>query len=164
MEYKKFPIEFVERTKYLLECYEGDYEVSNALNCTLGLVILPFETNKDFLSHVSLEKLKETLDIEIRYLPNNESYRISDSGELLRRVRNGLSHRHIIPKSSEGNVTGVKIWDYNHRNCPHNESGNDNEQEVYEKCAEVEFEFTNEGLKKFAIFIADKYLEASKSF
>jgi len=162
MEFRKFPIEFVERTKHLLECYKGDYEVSNTLNCTLGLVILPYETNRGFLSNVLLEKLEQTLGIEIRYLRNIENNRISNCRELLRRIRNGLSHRHIIPKSTEGNVTGVTIWDYDRRSCSCNESRNDNEQTVYEKCAEVEFEFTCEGLKEFALFIADKYLEAMK--
>jgi len=163
MEFRKFPIEFVERTKHLLESYKGDYEVSNTLNCTLGLVILPFETNEHFLSHVSLEKLEETLDIEIRYLRSIENYRIYRSAELLRRVRNGLSHRHIIPRSIRGNVSGIIVWDYRVSNCPDSESYASNEQKLYEKCAEVEFEFTCEGLKRFALFIADRYLEASRN-
>ena len=34
MEYRRFSVEFVERTKHLLQEYGGDYEVTNILNCT----------------------------------------------------------------------------------------------------------------------------------
>jgi HEPN pEK499 p136 len=43
MEIVKFDREFVERTKEILISYRGNYELSNALNCLLGLLVLPFE-------------------------------------------------------------------------------------------------------------------------
>ena len=46
MEIKKFKVEFVQRTQSLLTEYQGSSDMSNLINCTLGLIILPYESIK----------------------------------------------------------------------------------------------------------------------
>lgn len=46
-EYTIFPIDFINRTRENLEKYSGKYEVTNLINCCLGLIIIPKQKLKD---------------------------------------------------------------------------------------------------------------------
>ena len=162
MEYKHFPIEFVERTKTLIDEYEGDLEVSNILNCTLGLILLPYqmteEEKRSRFRDLPLDEVKQKTEVKIR--PRSGEYEIMDSAKLVGRVRNGLAHGHINPLSSEGTVTGVVIWDFDPRR---NRCSENSEVKKFEKCAEVEIEFSVEGLRTFALLVAEIYLKRTQS-
>ncbi len=43
----RFHTEFVERTREVIEKYQGEREWTNLLNCTLGLIVLPFKQLED---------------------------------------------------------------------------------------------------------------------
>ncbi len=51
MEYKDFSKNFIERTKDNLRIYSGKCEVTNLINCCLGLIIIPKEILVDKLSN-----------------------------------------------------------------------------------------------------------------
>ena len=42
----EFDIEFMHRTKKIIEGYKGQYNVTLLLNCLLGLIVLPSEFYK----------------------------------------------------------------------------------------------------------------------
>lgn len=43
----KFDTDFVSNTKNIIQNYSGDYDVSNMINCSLGLLIVPYENIKN---------------------------------------------------------------------------------------------------------------------
>jgi hypothetical protein len=56
--------EFVERTRHILKRYRGKYKLSNAINCTLGLIILPNE----MIRRLSLRELQSATGEELSAL------------------------------------------------------------------------------------------------
>lgn len=150
MEIKNFEIEFVERTKKILEEYEGDYDMSIILNCALGLIILPNEkrlTTPSWntklgdiskLPHFELKTFKP-----IKNINNSGGYYPKTLKVLLKKVRNGLAHQNIEPVNKNGKFIGVII-----RNYPPNDHQPD-----------LEVQFSQQELKDFALFIANEYLK-----
>ncbi|MGL5124146.1 MAG: HEPN family nuclease [Fusobacteriaceae bacterium] len=43
----KFSDTILERTKYIIEEYDGNYEVTLLINCTLSLICLPIEDSQN---------------------------------------------------------------------------------------------------------------------
>lgn len=163
--------DFVERTKdILVNGYdffkENDREVTFLLNCLLGLIVTVSENKKDifngriddeFLKFIP-EKLgfvKSKTDgcnlitsdeimnkvlhkVDIKSIENGKKF-------FIEKIRNGIAHQNIEPINESGKWVGVKIWN-------ENKSGN----------KDFEIDFTVEELKKFALKIADDYLEANK--
>jgi hypothetical protein len=148
MEYKKFPIEFVERTKHLLEFYKGDYEVTNLINCLLGLIILPFEVvpsehRIEFWNRMSLEEIKNKAQYEL--LAGSEDS-IRNTYTLVRLIRNAFAHASIGTISIEGEIESVVILEHTRTNSQNR----------------VEIRFSIQGLKELALIIADHYLCENK--
>jgi len=148
MEYKKFPIEFVERTKNLLESYESDYEVTNLINCLLGLIILPFEVasrkyDSDFWNKMSLEEVKNRTQYDL--LVGSEDS-IGDAHNLVRLIRNAFAHASIRTTTNEGEIESVVVVVRSRTS----------------KKSRVEIRFFIQGLKELAIIIADHYLCENK--
>lgn len=153
MEIKKFEIDFVRRTKDLLK-YNGPWDMTNLINCTLGLIILPYEniqenpppfwnteldkiTNLPSFELLRFEPIKEIKGPEFKYYPKTLKV-------LLQKIRHGLAHQNIEPINENGQFTGVIIKNY----YPSN-SGN----------LDLEVHFSQQELKNFALFIADEYLK-----
>ncbi len=147
MEVQKFDIDFVKRTRKLLIEYGGEYELSNLLNCTLGLIILPYEAgNRNDLSHwnesvlevverigfnlIHFKPIKSRKKGIIKYYP--ETFEI-----LLKKIRNGLAHQRIEPLNQDGQFVGVVIQT---------------------EESDLIVEFTRQQLESFAFYICDKYL------
>jgi hypothetical protein len=151
-----FKTEFVDRTKKILLNYEGEYKLSNVINCMLGLLILPYENvrnNPDtfwdtdlyvipsfpvFRIHVFQPVHKVKRGGIIEYYPT--TLRV-----FLQKVRNGLAHQHIQPVNTNGKFTGVVIRNYHNPDT--------------QNILDMEVEFTRKQLEKFALFIADEYLK-----
>ncbi len=153
MEVKNFDIEFVERTKRLLEDYDGSLDFSNLLNCTLGLIILPFEKGQggSIFGTTDLTTIQTQIGFNLhKFNPiksknkNTTQYHTADLDKFLRKLRHGLAHQHIKPINKSGKWVGVKIW---------NEWMDPPPKEV-----DLEVDFTKEQFRKFAIFIAELYL------
>lgn len=153
MEIKKFEIDFVQRTKELLR-YNGPWDMTNLINCTLGLIILPYEniqgspppfwnTELDKIANLPsfklqcFEPIKEMKESGFIYYPKTLKV-------LLQKIRHGLAHQNIEPVNENGQFTGVIIKNY----YPPN-SGN----------LDLEVHFSQRELKDFALFIADEYLK-----
>ena len=155
MEIKKFEIEFVQRTKSLLTDYQGPWDMSNLINCTLGLIILPYETIKG----------KPSLsfwDTELAKIPNLPPFRLSifkpiksikkskvtyyskTLKVLLQKIRNGLAHQRIEPVNQDGKFAGVIMRNY---------------FDDAQTRPDLEVQFSQQELKDFALFIADEYLK-----
>lgn len=155
MEITKFDREFVERTKSIVNDYDGGYEFSNLLNCTLGLIVLPFEILRSdsspywsqeigyisdfpkFTVHIfePIWKLDRTTR---KPIPSPKTLKV-----LLRKVRNGIAHQNIAPSNHEGVFQSVRIWN------------------TFAQKRDVDIEFTQNELRLFAMFIADAYLNTS---
>lgn len=153
-----FDIEFIIRTKKVIQEYKGTYNITLLLNCLLGLIVLPSEYYKR-RSRVFFEK--DTSEFkELSGLLDNATFNptkcknknwIADKKSLknlIKKVRNGVSHQQIECVGNNGKWQGVVLRDINTYN---------------QKNVELEVIWTTEQLKAFALFVADSYLaEISK--
>jgi hypothetical protein len=157
MEIKRFDTDFVSRTKEILLNYQGDYEVSNLINCTLGLIILPYEetnrnnyvffdTNLDQIP--SIPQFQTHLFDPIRKIERGcILYYPKTLKVLLQKMRHGLAHQHVEPINRDGLFDGVIIRNYYNGN---------------KQYLDLEIEFSHVELKKFALFIADQYIAGAE--
>ena len=161
MEIKKFDIDFVRRTRRILTTYNGEYKLSNLINCTLGLIMLPYENIRDCQNALQNPNALWEINIDcISCLPGLElrifnpikkikngviMYYPKTLKVLLQKIRNGLAHQHIEPVNKNGKFIGVKIYNYF-----------DNK---YKTHMDLDVQFTRKQLQNFALFIADEYLK-----
>lgn len=99
---KSFNKEFIERTKSILDKYQGNYEVTLLMNCTLALVCLPIEKLKYSNNYPDLEivsKISENLKSKFE-----NSNNISDLS-LLKILRNGIAHLNLKFINEEKKLT-----------------------------------------------------------
>lgn len=150
MEIKKFEIEFVKRTKDLLLGYEGPWDMSNLINCTLGLIILPYEATRESpppFWETELPNLPFRLEIfdPIQSIKNSKiKYYPKTLAVLLQKIRNGLAHQNIEPVNENGKFAGIIIRNYFGLTKSH---------------LDLKIHFSQQELKKFALFIANEYLK-----
>jgi hypothetical protein len=147
--------DFVIRTQALLRDYKGEYKLSNAINCMLGLIVLPNEmiershnliwelpiteiAELNYLRIKVFKPVKKKRRDEIEYFPKTLQI-------LLKKVRNGLAHQNILPINTNGIFTGISIKNYY--------------GEGRGKILDLEIEFDRRELERFALFISEKYLE-----
>lgn len=148
-----FGTEFVQRTRLLLTEYKGEYKLSNALNCMLGLIVLPnerLEQNNDAIWDTLLENIPEMANLHINAfdpIRNIRRGRITYYPKTLRyflkKVRNGIAHQNIAPINTNKRFTGVTIWNYFGAN---------------KNNMDLNIELNRSELKRFALFVAEKYL------
>jgi len=149
-EINEFETEFVRRTQNLLTDYRGEYKLSNAINCMLGLIIFPNETlehSHNPIWEISVAEIQELNFLRIRVF---EPIRGRSKGEteyypntlkiFLKKVRNGLAHQNITPVNTDGLFTGIIIKNY------------------HGKDLDLEVVFNRQELEQFALFIAGEYL------
>lgn len=148
-----FDTHFIERTRKIIDGYKGAYNITLLLNCLLGLIVLPSEFYKR-QARTFFEKeiadIPELNDI-IQGITFNPTKRIGGKQwtadkknlrNLIKKVRNGVSHQQIECVDNNGNWDRVLIRDFNMHN-------NNN--------LELEVSWTPKQLKQFAIFVADSY-------
>jgi hypothetical protein len=149
---EKFDIEFIERTRIIIDSYDGKYNITLLLNCLLGLIVLPSEFYRKksqtfFDTDISeIDDLKD-LTNGIIFNPTRRKKKrfIEDKktlGTLIKKVRNGISHQQIECTEDGGNWKGVIIRDFN--------IGNNNN-------LELEVRWTTKQLREFAFYVADNY-------
>lgn len=148
-----FDIQFIERTKEVIENYKGTYNITLLLNCMLGLIVLPSEfykrKSRNFFD-VEIDKIQEIQDLTKNILFNPTKRKkntwVEDKRSLknlIKKIRNGVSHQQIECVDENGRWDKVIIRDFNTYN-------NDN--------LELEVSWTPTQLKIFALFVADSYL------
>jgi hypothetical protein len=154
----KFDIQFIERTRKIIDGYKGTYNITLLLNCLLGLIVLPSEfyrrKARTFFD-TDLSEIKELQDLfkTMTFNPTKRQGKnwIADKKNLrnlIKKVRNGVSHQQIECVDDKGKWDKVIIRDFNTYN-------HDN--------LELEVSWKPEQLKRFALFVADNYkLEIEK--
>lgn len=140
---QEFQVDFVKRSINILNNYDGEYPFSNLLNCTLGLIILPFEKGNNI---EVWEKLIEEIDALKGIQINNFSPKYKKNDEpkslinFLRRIRHAFAHQNIFPINENQKFVKVQIT---------NQSNGVEDLNVI---------FNESQLRCFALFIANTYL------
>jgi hypothetical protein len=146
--------EFVERTRQILKTYKGKYKLSNAINCTLGLIVLPNEMLEAFPNPIWDTPIADIADLAYLRIRSFEPIQKKKKNLpvyfpktlkiLLKKIRNGLAHQKIEPvNNAHGLFTGIII-----RNYFGDDAGD----------LDLEIEFNRKELEQFALYIAGKYL------
>jgi hypothetical protein len=141
---KHFEKDFVERTQRILKEYSGKYGVSLLLNCTLGLIVLPYEKiqgNEPKLWQANIDTMPGQPWTKLQFTSKPRTF-----GNLLRTIRNGIAHQRIEPVNQGGRISGVIIRNVTQR-------GKQN----------LEIKFNEAQLKEFALLVANDFLTALRA-
>ena len=124
-----------------MDSYSGEYEVTNLINCCLGLIVIPKQvfhhsipnnnTNDD-IQDVGITEENITLLVDKQYGLRN----------IVGHIRNGIAHGNIEQRSENGEIVGLRIYDKDHATAPDNFS----------------IEFTIEEFKNFAIRFSELFV------
>ena len=149
-----FDIEFINRTKTIITAYKGTYNITLLLNCLLGLIVLPSEyynrRRKTFFS-TDIAEIPELFGLldngtfnptkrkKNQWIDDQQTFK-----NLIKKVRNAVSHQHIKCVGNDGKWESVTFRDVNFFN---------------QNNIELEVTWTTKELKKFALFVADSYLK-----
>jgi hypothetical protein len=121
-----FDTHFIARTRKIIDGYKGTYNITLLLNCLLGLIVLPSEfygrQSRTFFE-TEIANIPELNDIVngITFNPTkrkNGSW-IADKKNLrnlIKKVRNGVSHQQIECVDDNGKWDRVVIRDFNSYN------------------------------------------------
>lgn len=141
MEYPEFKIDFVKRTIEIWEKLSNKtkYEVTLLINCLYGLIVIPTEYNYVFEDY---EKYKEFFIKQLKQYASKWQ-KDKNNGQLVRCMKNALSHLNIDTESENGKIKYIKFKD----------------KEVDADEFHTEIKFTVDNLKTFARKIADYFLE-----
>ena len=185
----EYPKEFVERTiKLINSCYEDvkskELEVTFLLNCLLGLIVATNENieNEEYFTKTKLldkeilpfipktiailntnnlnKKIKEEINKKSLISQLENEFTIENTlnidkydqiknltlKQFIRYLRNGIAHQNLMATSNNEHWKGIRIWNHNN---------------VGIKDFEVEFKISE--LRKFAIFIGEKFIENYES-
>lgn len=155
MSYNNFELDFVERTLSNLQAIKNDskniYEFTNVLNQCYGLLIVPEEFAKRKGIVGKMCKKMEYYGFDKKQVVRFKADKL-DIKNLLRHLRNGLSHGRILPLNFDnGTIAGVKIWDtYSTKD------------HVPNKEIHTIVTFTTEELRTFAIKVAEEYCRVKR--
>ncbi len=151
-------VNFVNRTLEILnDSKKFKRDMSIIINCTYGLLLFPLsiieaEKNSEKKKNSNWWKELPPWNEEIVGFP--EAFAVvkknhpKSLGDLLKKVRDGLSHQSFVPNNDNGKFIGIRI-------VFKRQGGIDG----VEKDIDWTFEANQEQLKAFLIFIAGKYLE-----
>lgn len=142
MEMKDFNIEFVKRTKEIIELtekYYFKYEVTLLINCLTGLISLPTEKtgNKKIdqkFQDTCVNKL-DKMDV-IVYSKDNK--------KIFRCIKNALSHIRIEIMNENKQIAKIEFKDQ------------------WKDDVHTILLFTVDKLREYALFMADTYIEMIK--
>lgn len=119
--YTNFDVQFIERTKSILQDYDRitylnnhvpeKYEVTLFLNCLIGLVVIPSEWygRRDYESSLLSEQIDNSWGIQNTYIQRTDTYSIIG---IVKHIRNAIAHGRIEPFSENmRDITHVEIED-----------------------------------------------------
>ncbi len=118
-EYENFPTDFIKRTREIIDSYSGKRDVTNLINCCLGLIIIPTQKFHTDIPATNAKDDIEDLGIDhekISILADND-YSLST---IIRHIRNGLSHGRIEQRTENRVITGLRIHDKLNDSAPEN--------------------------------------------
>ena len=102
-----FEIEFIKRTKDILNDYKGEHDVSILLNCLLGLLIIPKEQCFKLFPETALDGswgIKE-INVISHTLPS------LNHKNVITKMRNPLAHLRFRPVPIKGKVESISFKD-----------------------------------------------------
>ena len=146
----KYDIELIKRTKKLIQNYNGKYNLTLLMNGILSLIVLPQQHNSRVRRLSFMNQELNGIE-EIDYVLNSPNFYFdrrnfnNDLKNLLNRIRNGIAHQRIEAISKDNKWKGVIIEDYDRNNN-----------------LGLHLELKTSELRKFAFYIADRYLEEAK--
>ncbi len=157
MEYKDFNIDFVERTKEILEKLSNktDFEVTLLINCLFGLIVIPTES-QDLLNDKQKNEYKKYFIEQLNRHISPGQNKVNDD-QSVRFMRNALSHLHFQVGSDGGNISMVKFIDIDF--YKKNNKKKKNRVPYNKPNADTEIELTVDALREFAHEMATKFLE-----
>lgn len=118
MEYEpEFTKSFMSRTLVIVNEYQGPYDATLLINCMLGLLVLPKETLLNKLPDAPFDQFSQC-GIQPNSIKNHGRCDYGHPHELnrrqlIRRMRNAVSHFRVEPFQSPGNVQGFEFKDQN---------------------------------------------------
>lgn len=118
MDYEeKFELDFMSRSREIIEQYQGPYDATLLINCMLGLLVVPKETLFNDIPTIPFESLTGW-GIQPRSIMsigkcNYGHEHLPNLRQLVLRMRNAVSHFRIKPFSLNGNVQGFEFSDLN---------------------------------------------------
>lgn len=93
------------------------YEVTQLINSMLGLLVFP---QQEYFSSIERTPLDQLVADGWPRIRTTEGFRdLADLRELLRYLRNAITHFNIEFVAPEGQIEGIRVW-----NCPDGKSGN----------------------------------------
>jgi hypothetical protein len=153
-------VNFVKRTQKIIKEYEGNLEYSLLINCTLGLILLPVEVNKQkklsFLQHDinEIDIIRDIFNKDKRHIFNPTKYNKKEKNyekasknlmSFLYHLRNGLAHlANAEANNKDGEWISVRLKDTNRFN-------NNN--------VELEITIEKDDLKALAMFLSNEYIK-----
>ena len=155
-----FKRDFVSRSKENLCNFPREHDVTDLINYSLGLIMLPFEEfenafEKDPLwqqPYDSVPLIKEMKEIIFRPIKGISKkgvleYYPKDLITFVRKFRNGLAHLHIEPRNGDRKWIAMRVYN------------------VFPQTKEIDFDFelSKEQLRHFAIYIANIHLNGLKT-
>jgi HEPN family protein len=156
---KDLDISFVKRTQKIINEYSGNLEYTLLINCTLGLIQLPFEINKEkrlsFLNRNlnDVDIIQEIFKKDSNYTFSPTKFNQQKEGYVrarknlytfLQHLRNSLAHLALAETQNEdGEWASIRLRDINVRN-------NDN--------VELEVTIDKDDLKTLAMYLSDEYI------
>jgi hypothetical protein len=150
MQYEDFGKNFIERTQKNLEEYQGEYDVTSLINNCLGLIIIPKQSFTDNLPNLNINEYssiyhigKDENKIEDTSAPI-DSNRFSLKN-IVRHIRNAISHGRIEEKVENEKIIGVRLYD----------KKNDTSEENFS------IEMTIEEFKSFSLAISNDFLNGN---
>ena len=140
MEYTDFKTDFVNRTIEIIDKLSDktDYEVTLLINCLFGLIVIPTE----YKYHRGNYKKYEKYCLE-KINQYSSRWNCKDEHQLVKCIKNSLSHLNFHTASDGGKISLVKFKD---------KLKDDTE-------FHTEIEFTVDNLKEFALEMAKHYLD-----
>lgn len=157
MEYKDFNIDFVERTKEILEKLSNktDFDVTLLINCLFGLIVIPTES-QDLLNDKQKDEYKKYFIEQLNRHISPGQNKVNDD-QSVRFMRNALSHLHFQVGSDGGNISMVKFIDIDF--YKKNNKKKKNRVPYNKPKADTEIELTVDDLREFAHEMATKFLK-----
>lgn len=158
------PIEksFVCRTNKLIQEYDGKYDATMLLNCLLGLLMVPFEKNKELFKNddrtAVIRDLFNQIQADGRYNDFGGDY--SDF-EIIRFIRNAIAHFHVESVPVKGTIRGFRFIAYRmdkhcdsiNGDCPYKNIESEEKVQVFAA------ELTIDELKELSGYVKDYVLE-----
>ena len=163
---RNFDKSFVRRTKANLKDYRGEYDMCNLLNCTLGLIVLPYELanrgrafNRNPVWNRDINTIRQLQFNYLYFNPQGFDNRRnvitlpSTLKNFLNKLRNGIAHQRISP------INNFRINPLTEKQELKFDEVQIQNSFPVGNVIDLDVRFSQQQLSRFAIFIVNRNLE-----